>query len=354
MRQELRRIEYSAESEIKAAQTLEELEERRIQFLGRERGALTIILRRLKDLPPEERASVGAEANRLRKSIETLLAEREKALKKTGLEAVLKKERLDVTRPGKKSERGHLHPITHIRRRLESIFASMGFSVAEGPEVETEFYNFDALNLPETHPAREMQDTWWLRHPAIMARRNAREIKSRLLLRTQVTAIQVRFMERHTPPFRIIMPGTVFRREATDASHEVQFTQMDGLMVDKKVSLANLKGIMQMVMRELFGQDVKLRLRAGYFPFVEPGVEMDMGCLACRQHGCSVCQRTGWIEIFPGGVVHPNVFRAAGYGPGQWQGIAFDIGLDRIAMMKYKIPDIRLFHSGDLRFLKQF
>ena len=220
--------------------------------------------------------------------------------------------------------------------------------------MELEYYNFDSLNLPETHPAREMQDTWWLDHPPISFRSGNRDIKSRLLLRTQVTAIQVRYMETHQPPLRIIMPGLVYRREATDPSHEIQFSQMDGLMVDRNVSLADLKGIMELVMRELFGKNIKLRLRAGYFPFVEPGVEMDMECLACRQKGCSVCQQTGWIEIFPGGVVHPNVFKAAGYTPREWQGIAFDLGLDRIAMMKYKIPDIRLFHSGDLRFLKQF
>lgn len=354
MLDELKKIESAAHAEIGVARTLAELEERRIQFLGRERGALTVILRRLKDLPQKERATVGAEANRLRKRIESLLAEREAELKRTTIESVLKRERLDVTRPGKKLERGHLHPITQIRRKLETIFASLGFSVVEGPEAEVEYYNFDALNLPETHPAREMQDTWWLRHPPITGRKNNREMRSRLLLRTQVTAIQVRFMERHSPPFRIIMPGTVFRREATDAAHEVQFTQMDGIMVDKKVSLSNLKGIMHLVMRGLFGKDIKLRLRAGYFPFVEPGVEMDMECLACRQKGCAICQQSGWIEIFPGGVVHPHVFKAAGYNSRDWQGIAFDLGLDRIAMMKYKIPDIRLFHSGDIRFLKQF
>ncbi len=354
MLDELKKIESAAHAEIGVLRTLAELEERRIQFLGRERGALTVILRRLKDLPASERAAIGEEANRLRKRIESLLAEREAELKRTTIESVLKRERLDVTRPGKKPERGHLHPITQIRRKLEAIFASMGFSVVEGPEVELEYYNFDSLNLPETHPAREMQDTWWLRHPPVTFRKGGRTIQSRLLLRTQVTAIQVRYMERYNPPLRIIMPGYVYRREATDASHEMQFTQMDGLMVDRKVSLSNLKGIMTMVMRELFGKDIKLRLRAGYFPFVEPGVEMDMECMACRQKGCSVCQRTGWIEVFPGGVVHPNVFRAAGLNPRGWQGIAFDLGLDRLAMMKYKIPDIRLFHSGDLRFLRQF
>lgn len=354
MPDEIEKIARSARAEIAAARNLNELEARRIQFLGRERGALTLVLRNLKNLPERERAAAGKRANALRETITRLIAERERKLKQTSFETTLEREWLDVTRPGRKPERGHLHPLTQIRRKLESIFASMGFGVVEGPEVELEYYNFDSLNLPETHPAREMQDTWWLRHPPITVRKGGRAIQSRLLLRTQVTAIQVRYMERHTPPFRIIMPGVVYRREATDASHEMQFTQMDGLMVDRKVSLADLKGIMQVVMRELFGKDIRLRLRAGYFPFVEPGVEMDMECLACRQKGCSVCQKTGWIEIFPGGVVHPNVFRGAGYNPREWQGIAFDLGLDRIAMMHYKIPDIRLFHSGDLRFLKQF
>ena len=321
----------------------EDVENLRIEYLGR-KGALTVILRALKDLPESERRSVGEQANRLRSEIEEALAERRAALSSAAREGALRREWLDITRPGIKSLRGHLHPLTKIRREIEGIFISMGFGIVEGPEVETEHYNFNVLNMPETHPAREMQDTWWLKHAA----------KKRLLLRTQVTEIQVRFMEKNNPPFRIIMPGTVYRREATDSSHEMQFFQMDGAMVDKKVSFADLKGIMETVMRRLFGDRIKTRLRAGYFPFVEPGVELDIECLACGQKGCSVCKKTGWIEVFPGGIIHPHVFRAAGYNPKEWQGIAFNLGLDRMAMMKYKIPDIRLFRSGDLRFLKQF
>lgn len=354
MPNELQKIERAARRDIAAAKNVKSLEKLRIQYLGRESGALTAILRSLKGLAPADRKRIGYAANKLREEIESALNLKQKIVAKETRESMLKREWLDITRPGIKSTRGHLHPITQTRRALEEIFASMGFEIAEGPEVELEYYNFDSLNLPEAHPAREMQDTWWIKHPPVSLKKQGRDIKSRLLLRTQVTSIQVRYMEKHQPPFRIIMPGTVFRREATDASHEMQFTQMDGLMVDKKVSLADLKGIMETVLKKLFGPKIKTRLRAGYFPFVEPGVEMDIECLYCKQGGCSVCKRSGWIEVFPGGVVHPNVFKAAGYNPKNWQGIAWDIGVDRIAILKHKIPDLRLLRSGDLRFLKQF
>lgn len=354
MQNELKKIRTSFREGLQGVSTLDQLEAIRINYLGRERGALTSILRKLKNLPPEERRRVGEEANSLRVEIEKYIELKQKELRDSSLESKLKKEWLDVTRPGKKTPQGHLNPITKIRRELEDIFTSMGFEIVEGPEVELEYYNFDSLNLPETHPAREMQDTWWIKFPPTTVNRGKKERKSRYLLRTQVTSIQVRYMEKHNPPFRIIMPGVVFRREATDASHEMQFTQMDGLIVDKKVSLANLKGIMEAVLKRLFGDKIKTRLRAGYFPFVEPGVEMDIECLYCKQKGCAVCKQTGWIEIFPGGVVHPHVFKFAGYNPKEWQGIAWDIGVDRIAILKYKIPDVRLLRSGDLRFLRQF
>lgn len=354
MNRDLEHIRATVHNEIMAARNQDELEKVRIQFLGREKGALTLILRSLKNLPQAQRSKIGAEANTLRQEIESWLAEKTRQLKKTTSVSVLKKEWLDVTRPGKKLERGHLHPITKVQRELEDIFASMGFGVVEGPELELEYYNFDSLNMPETHPARETQDTWWVRHPAITLKKDGRSIQSHLLMRTQVTQIQVRFMEKNNPPLRVIMPGAVFRREATDASHEMQFTQMDGFMVDKKASLADLKGIMEAVLKKLFGSKIKTRLRAGFFPFVEPGVEMDIECLYCGQKGCSVCKQSGWIEVFPGGVIHPKVFKAAGYNPKEWQGIAWDIGVDRIAILKYKIPDVRLLRSGDLRFLKQF
>jgi len=350
---EMQSIRVSFGEDIKKAATPDAAERLRVQYLGR-RGALSVLFDALKNLAPEERKQAGEQANQLRREIEERLAEKRAALEQTGHEGILKKEWLDVTRPGIRSARGHLHPLTQVRRELEDIFISMGFGIAEGPEMELEHYNFDALNLPETHPAREMQDTWWIRHPPVGIKKSGDKKQTRLLMRTQVTSIQVRYMEKNTPPFRIIMPGTVFRREATDASHEIQFSQMDGLIVDNKASLADLKGIMETILKKLFGPRIKTRLRAGFFPFVEPGVEMDIECLYCGQKGCSVCKQSGWIEVFPGGVVHPRVFKAAGYDPKQWQGIAWDIGVDRIAILKYKIPDVRLLRSGDLRFLKQF
>lgn len=351
--EEIAALRAAFQKSLAGAATPDQAEKLRVQYLGR-RGALAAIFDALKNLPVEERRRIGEEANRLRREIEQRLAEKRAGLARAASEGILKKEWLDATRPGARRERGHLHPLTQVQRELEDIFISMGFGIAEGPEMELEHYNFDALNMPETHPARETQDTWWIRHPLVGIKKQKAEQKTHLLLRTQVTQIQVRYMEENTPPFRVIMPGTVFRREATDASHEIQFTQMDGFMVDNKASLADLKGIMEAVLKKLFGPRIKTRLRAGFFPFVEPGVEMDIECLYCKQRGCSVCKQSGWIEVFPGGVMHPAVFKAAGYDPKQWQGIAWDVGVDRIAILKYKIPDLRLLRSGDLRFLKQF
>lgn len=349
---ELERIEKTAEAEIKAAPNLEELEERRIQFLGRERGALTLILRGLKDLPASERALIGGKANRLREKIETFIKEKEDTLKKTSAESILKKEWLDVTRPGVKPKRGHQHPITKIIREIEDIFGSMGFTVAEGPEVETEYYNFDALNIPENHPARDMWDTFWLKQPArvLFARPDLRsksglgQKSDKLLLRTHTSPVQIRYMETHNPPLRIIAPGRCYRYEATDASHEIQFHQLEGLVVDKDISIANFKSIIQIFFSRLFGEAIEIRLRPSFFPFTEPSFEVDIRS----------SHRPEWLEISGAGMVHPNVFKAAGYNPKDWRGFAFGMGIDRIAMMKYKIPDIRLFNSGDMKFLKQF
>lgn len=365
MPDELTRIERSAKAEISAAGTLDELEARRVQFLGRERGALTLILRRIKDLPAEERTEIGRRANQLRGKVEALFKERQTELKKTTIESDLKRERLDVTLPGKQPERGHLHPITKILREIEAIFSSMGFTVAEGPEVETEWYNFDALNIPENHPARDMWDTFWLRSnqketrnpkPEILNKSKIPKSKfQKLLLRAHTSPVQIRYMETHNPPIRIISPGRCYRYEATDASHEIQFYQLEGLMVDKNISIANFKAIIQQFFSRLFGEAMEVRLRPSYFPFVEPGFEVDI-----RKHNANLridanaTNTSEWLEIAGAGMVHPYVFKAVGYNPKQWQGFAFGMGIDRIAMMKYKIPDIRLFHSGDLRFLKQF
>lgn len=237
---------------------------------------------------------------------------------------------LDVTAPGKRPERGHLHPLTLVQQKAADIFTSIGFEIAEGPELETEYYNFNALNIPQYHPARDLMDTFWT--------------KDNKLMRTHTSSVQVRYMETHQPPFRIIVPGRVFRYEATDASHEIQFYQLEGLMVGKKITLANLKGVMETFFQKFFNsKDIEVRLRPSYFPFVEPGVEVDMR----RKKG-------KWMEVAGAGMVHPKVLQNVKIDPREWQGFAFGMGIDRLAMLKYKINDIRLFYSGDLRFIKQF
>lgn len=276
--------------------------------------------------------------------LEEELAVRFRELKEEEYARQLASERIDVTQPGKKFWRGGLHPLTLLQRDMERIFSQLGFTVADGPEVETERYNFDALNIPADHPARDMWDTFWLRQSE----------KQKLLLRTHTSPGQVRFLENHQPPLRIIIPGRVFRYEATDATHEIQFYQLEGLMVGKDISVANFKHVISSFFGKLFNREVAIRLRPSYFPFVEPGFEVDMSCVFCSGKGCGVCKQTGWLEMAGAGMVHPHVYKAAGLSPNDWQGFAFGMGVDRIAMMKYRIPDIRLFYSGDLRFLKQF
>lgn len=359
MKSQLAKIHTNALDAIAKAETSESIEDLRIEYLGR-KGALTAILRSLKDLPAEERRIIGEEANKIRADIETRLEEKKTVIKHTFTESVLKKEWIDVTHPGIRIEKGTLHPITQVLREAEAIFASMGFATVEGPEVETEYYNFDALNIPENHPARDMWDTFWLKPRMAdggwrMAKSNKPSATSnRLLLRTHTSPVQIRYMESHNPPIRIIVPGRVYRYEATDASHDIQFYQLEGLMVDQNISIANFKAIIQLFFAHLFKKEIAIRLRPSFFPFTEPSFEVDISCIICDQKGCSVCKQSGWLELAGAGMVHPNVFKAAGYNPKEVQGFAFGMGINRIAMMKYKIPDIRLFHSGDIRFLKQF
>lgn len=280
----------------------------------------------------------------------------------------------DVTIPGKKPERGHLHPLTIVQRRAIDIFGSMGFEVAEGPEAETEYYNFDALNIPKDHPARDMWDTFWIKgdlshvlsgagggeasgvvERGETAARRAVADKKRFLLRTHTSPVQIRYMKEHQPPFRIVAPGKVFRYEATDATHEVQFYQLEGLMIGKKISLANLKGVMETFFQSFFNsKDIEVRLRPSYFPFVEPGVEVDMRRKPRRQGVGEPTEASAWIEIAGAGMVHPKVLEEVGLDPKEYQGFAFGMGIDRLAIIKYKIGDVRLFHSGDLRFINQF
>jgi phenylalanyl-tRNA synthetase alpha chain len=337
---DINQIRKHALGELDEVKNLAELEGFRVKYLGR-KGELTAILRSLKDLSVSQRKKVGQEANRLKEELTKAIKEKHKKIENRKLK--IENSKIDITAPGIKLPQGHLHPITQVLRQVEEIFQTMGFEVVEGSDIETEYYNFDALNIPENHPARDLWDTFWLKTKP-----------ERLLLKTHTSPMQVRYMEKHNPPLRIIVPGRCFRHEATDASHEHTFYQVEGLMVGKDISLANLKGVLEGFMKRFYGPEVKLRWQPSYFPFVEPGLELLVSCSVCKGKGCSTCEQRGWTEVIPCGMVHPNVFKAVGYNPANWQGFAFGMGLDRIAMMKYGINDIRLFYSGDLRFLKQF
>lgn len=330
-------LKKQALKSIRAAKDERALEELRIKFLGRKDGELTKILRSLKDLSLEQKQLVGPKANAFKEEIEKLLDKRLKEFKTQSLNF---KSDVDVTMPGKKVSVGHLHILTQVEKQIREIFKAMNFSVIEGPEVETDYYNFDALNIPKDHPARDMWDTFWLR--SNQKNEKGKMKNEKLLLRTHTSPVQIRYMEQHKPPFQIIVPGRVFRFEATDASHEINFYQVEGLMVGRDVSLVNFKFVIREFFQRLFNKDIKIRFRPSYFPFVEPGLEVD------------VEWKGRWLEIMGAGMVHPRVFEAAHYNPRDLQGFAFGLGLERVAMIKYNIPDIRLFYSGDLRFIKQF
>ena len=323
----INQIKERALNDLEKIQNPLELEMFRVKYLGR-KGELTAILRSLKDLPIDQRKKIGEQANKFREELETAIENKKKEIGNWKLE--IGNSRIDITAPGIKLSQGHLHPITKILRQVEEAFGSMGFEVVEGPDIETEHYNFDALNIPAEHPARDVWDTFWL--------------KNGLLLRTHTSPMQARYMEKNNPPLRIIVPGRVFRYEATDASHSHTFYQIEGLMVDKEISAANFKAVIEEFFKKLFSKDITIRLRPSYFPFTEPSFEVDVRGGKFKD----------WLEIMGAGMVHPNVFKAAGYNPNDWQGFAFGMGLDRLAMIKYGIDDIRLFYSGDLRFLKQF
>lgn len=333
MIEEISKIEEQALADISKAGNLNELESVRVSHLGR-KSQISLFLRSLKDKRQEEKQKFGAVANTIKSKIEQALEKRRVELEEGELNEIIQKERIDVTAPGKKVARGHLHPLTLVRADVERIFHSMGFYTIGGPEAETEWYNFDALNIPREHPARDMHDTLWISKTG--------DPKSSLLLRTHTSPMQVRYMEKHEPPIRIIVPGKVYRREATDATHEVQFTQVEGLLVDKNVSLAQLKGTLEFFFTKFFKKKMTVRFTSSYFPFTEPSVEVHLPW------------RGSWIEVAGAGMVHQNVFKAAGYAPNEWQGFAFGMSIERLAMLKYGIDDIRLFLGSDLRFLKQF
>lgn len=343
---EIEEIKVRALRELDAIEQVGGLDEWRVTFLGR-RSELTQVLRGVSSLPPDDRRSVGGAANRAKGLLEQSLAEREQALNEAGLSTALDSETIDVTLPGWPASSGGLHPTTRTLREICEIFASMGFQVMEGPEVEWDRYNFEMLNIPKHHPARDMFNSFWIDY-------TDEDGEHPMVLRTHTSPMQARVMEKTRPPVRVVVPGKSFRYEATDPTHEWHFFQIEGLAVDKGITFADMKGTLFELARRLFGQERQIRFRCDYFPFVEPGVDMSIDCFACNGNGCRICGRTGWIEIMGAGMVHPNVLEAVGYDSSIYTGFACGMGVERIAMLKHGIEDIRLFYSNDLRFLRQF
>ncbi|QGT99716.1 Phenylalanyl-tRNA synthetase alpha chain [Candidatus Syntrophocurvum alkaliphilum] len=340
MLEKLKEIESSVVNRIRQADKLDVLNEIKVKILGR-KGEITLLLRGLKDLSPEERAQVGKSANDVKAKLEGLLDKRAKELENKQLEERLLKEKIDVTLPGVPVASGRIHPVTKVTNEIKDIFISMGFSVAEGPEIELDYYNFEALNVPKDHPARDMQDTFY--------------ISEDVLLRTHTSPVQVRTMEKLAPevPVKIIVPGKVYRKD-DDATHSPMFNQIEGLLIDERVTFANLKATLMLFAQKVFGDDVRVRFRPSFFPFTEPSAEMDISCVMCKGDGCRVCSQTGWLEILGAGIVNPRVLKYGGYDPDMVTGFAFGLGIERIAMLKYGINDLRLFYDNDKRFLTQF
>lgn len=339
MKTALEKIKQDAGSALQQAASVKEVEELRVRYLGK-KGELTAILKQMGKLSAEERPVMGALANEVRGDIEALIAEKSAQLKSAGLEEQLKSESIDVTMPGNRHAYGHKHPLTTVLDEAKEIFFGMGFSVAEGPEVEYDRYVFEALNMPKTHPARDTQDTFY--------------ITDDIVLRTQTSSVQIRVMEKTKPPIRIISPGRVYRSDTVDATHSPLFHQIEGLVVDKGVTMANLKGTLANFARMLYGEDAQVRFRPHHFPYTEPSAEMDTMCYACNGEGCRLCKGEGWIELLGCGMIHPKVLSGCGIDPDIYSGFAFGIGLERIAMRRYGIDDMRLFFENDLRFLSQF
>lgn len=339
MREKLEVIKRQSTQELESVNNLQQLEELRIKYLGK-KGELTQVLRGMGALSAEERPIIGQLANEIRDYINEKIEETAYVLKRRELENRLRTEFIDVTMPSKRKELGNKHPITKVLDEIKEIFIGMGFSVVEGPEVEKAYYNFDALNVAKYHPARDMQDTFY--------------ITEDILLRTQTSPMQVRTMEQSKPPIRVIVPGRVYRADEIDATHSPMFHQIEGLVVDKGITMANLKGTLDVFAKKLYGDSVRTKFRPHHFPFTEPSAEMDCSCFACGGKGCRVCKGSGWIEVLGAGMVHPNVLRNAGIDPEVYSGFAFGLGLDRIVMLKYGIEDLRLMFENDKRFLSQF
>ena len=339
-------LKTKALRELESISDTQGLEEWRVAYLGR-RGQVTLVLRGLGSLPANQRSQAGAAANAARQSLEEGLQDRERRLADAATDADLARDAIDVTLPGWPQPQGGLHPTTRIVREICNAFASMGFNVVEGPEIEWDTYNFEKLNIPKGHPARDMWATLWIDH-------TDEDGEHPMLLRTHTSPMQARIMESHEPPVRLVVPGRCYRYEATDPTHEWHFYQIEGLAVDRGITLADLKGTLFEFARKIFGVDRNVRFRCDYFPFVEPGVDMAIDCFLCDGKGCRVCSDTGWIEIMGAGMVHPKVLEGVGYDPNIYTGFAFGMGPERVAMLKYGIEDIRLFYANDLRFLRRF
>ena len=340
MKDTLLKIKAEALEIINAPETDDAaLEAARVKYLGK-KGELTGVLRMMGKLTPEERPVMGQLANEVRATIEEAIAEKKTVLAEKMLEAKLAAEKLDVTMPGRVQKIGYRHPLTLVMRDLEDIFIGMGFSIVEGPEVEYDYYNFQALNIPEDHPARDTQDTFY--------------ITDNILLRSQTSPVQARTMEKQKPPIRIISPGRVYRSDAMDATHSPLFHQMEGLVVDEGITMGDLKGMLETFAKTEFGEDTRIRFRPHHFPFTEPSAEVDISCFMCGGKGCRLCKGEGWIEILGAGMVHPNVLSMCGIDPEKYSGFAFGMGVERIAMLKYHIDDIRHFYENDVRFIEQF
>ncbi len=339
MKEQLEKIKSEALAKLGAADKLEKLNDIRVAYLGK-KGELTTVLKSMKDVAPEDRPKVGQMVNEVRAMIENKLEETREALARKAREEQMAKEVIDVTLPANRSRMGHSHPNTIALAEVERIFVGMGYEVVEGPEVEYDRYNFEKLNIPKGHPARDEQDTFY--------------INENILLRSQTSPVQVRTMENRKPPIRIIAPGRVFRSDAVDATHSPSFHQIEGLVIDKHVTFADLKGTLAEFAKELFGPETKVKFRPHHFPFTEPSAEVDVSCFKCGGKGCRFCKGSGWIEILGCGMVHPRVLEMCGIDPNEYSGFAFGVGLERIALLKYEIDDMRLLYENDARFLKQF
>ncbi|MBM7648873.1 phenylalanyl-tRNA synthetase alpha chain [Bacillus ectoiniformans] len=341
MEQQLKALQTEALQKIEAADNLKDLNDIRVAYLGK-KGPVTEILKGMGKLSAEERPKMGALGNEVRGAIASSIEAKQTVLEQAEIQKQLENETIDVTLPGRSVKTGCQHPLTRVVEEIEDLFISMGYTVAEGPEVEKDYYNFEALNLPKGHPARDMQDSFY--------------ITEDILMRTHTSPVQARTMEKHKGqgPVKIICPGKVYRRDNDDATHSHQFTQIEGLVIDENISMGDLKGTLEVFAKKMFGEDREIRLRPSFFPFTEPSVEVDVSCMFCGGEGCNICKGTGWIEILGAGMVHPNVLEMAGFDSKKYTGFAFGMGPERIAMLKYGIDDIRHFYTNDVRFLKQF